>query len=526
MLAIRNAAAMAPVYDNRMQSSQAFNLCLQPEVAFDGARLKDSLTGHVHELKASARHLVRALDGSSNVSGVLERAARIARVPEAELEREVRQLLLLGLIRGSCQTARTRLALIRNGETLQTRVLPGSRVACQGSGACCRGYILGPIGQTEKQRIEALNPRSRLSYLTAEPLFEIEGERAGEVTYRLALRGDVCVFLDSNARCGLHAAFGTQAKPALCQLFPLAALATIDGLKVFDRGECANFAAGALHGAAVAAQIPAVLHDIEHRLYHPVVTIHHRWRCDYGMILMLTRRLDQELCSRPPLRALCAIGQQARSLIVALVRCPLESGEPELAASAALEAPLDETTGSGVEGCRTGLRRIAELAGALRDRVAAHETHSPAFTRAAGGLAQLALALLEPTLSSRSATRVQLDDSVERCLTLSLRQQIFGQELLLEESLPAGLLRMVLVILLTLLAAQSQAAQEGRHRVSMVDLSLGHMVVKRTLNRPLPRELLIANGEQAWPILDALPAFIEHFEPNEPSAVSAEPANS
>jgi hypothetical protein len=47
--------------------------------------------------------------------------------------------------------------------------------------------------------------------------------------------------------------------------------------------------------------------------------------------------------------------------------------------------------------------------------------------------------------------------------------------------------------------------RDATHRVSPLHLSRSHMTVKRTLNRPEPRRLLRANGDQGWPILDSLP---------------------
>jgi hypothetical protein len=77
--------------------------------------------------------------------------------------------------------------------------------------------------------------------------------------------------------------------------------------------------------------------------------------------------------------------------------------------------------------------------------------------------------------------------------------------LLLDDSLPSGLLRMAFVVLLSLAGSHLLSRDDHSASVSPLHLSRSHMTVKRTLNRPEPHRLLRANGEQVWPILDALP---------------------
>jgi hypothetical protein len=64
---------------------------------------------------------------------------------------------------------------------------------------------------------------------------------------------------------------------------------------------------------------------------------------------------------------------------------------------------------------------------------------------------------------------------------------------------------MALAITLTLAGARLRALNDGRQKALAHHFSASHMTTKRTLNRPEPHGLLRVNGEQAWPILDALP---------------------
>ena len=218
-------------------------------------------------------------------------------------------------------------------------MLEGSRFGCQNAGACCRGYVFGSISEEEKRRIEALNPRERLPHLRDVPLFVAAGASSGHLTYRLGTVGDACVFLEEGPSCGLHRAFGAGAKPALCQLYPLAAVATIEGLKIYDRGECATFAVSSRTGTLLEDDIPNLRALVREDLYHPVVHLHGHWRCDYAAILALGSRLEQETT----LLALHAMGHVARKLIVALLQCPLEAGQPEALVAATLTLSAEET---------------------------------------------------------------------------------------------------------------------------------------------------------------------------------------
>ena len=193
---------------------------LRPEVTLADGVLVDGLTGHAHRLAPAAREVGIALSTRAPAGEIAARLTRARGLGPAVVERELRHLVLLGLVEGAWDGVRARLGELRAGAVLAPSFLPETRLGCRLSGACCRGYLFGPIGEREKERIEALAPREALPYLPARPLFEPIGAASGLRRYRLATVGDACVFLDGHARCGLHAAFGAEAKPALCRMFP------------------------------------------------------------------------------------------------------------------------------------------------------------------------------------------------------------------------------------------------------------------------------------------------------------------
>jgi Fe-S-cluster containining protein len=492
-------------------SSRSSVGALRSEVHREGAALRDTLTGHLHPLNPASARVLDVLEDGIAVDDPVAAVERRGFISRGEAERELRQLMLLGLLEGSCATFRRRLAHVTAGEAPAPRVLSGSRFACQHSGGCCRGYLFGPISADEKERIEALRPKQALPALAGKTLFEPLGNAGGTRSYRLGTAGDACVFLEPDSRCGLHRAFGAEAKPRLCRLFPLGAVATIDGLKIYDRGECATFAVSATSGTTLGEDLPRILDLVDPELHHPVAHLHGSWRCDYGLVLRLADRLDAEAAVQPPLDALHAIGHITRGFITALARCPLQAGEPEATSAAALgrsarecRPPEAHVSANGA----AGLEKLALLAQALAARVAPADSAAPVFVAAVTVLSELCAHLRDRRPMSQSAAgalSASIDRRLGEPLTLSLRHQLYGRELLLDDRLEAGLLRIALGLLIALAGARAQAALHHRPRPTVAQLSLAHMIAMRTLHRPVPRALLLANGAQVWPILDALP---------------------
>jgi Fe-S-cluster containining protein len=502
---------MEDIQNNSSAHMGCFRFLLREEILFDGLALHDPLTGNTHRLSECGRVILGVLHSGPTAEEVIYEITRNGQFDRAVVGREIRQIMLLGLFEGTCVDIRARFGRIRRGEIAAARALSDSRFRCQGSGECCRGYVFGPISKEEKSRIEALNPRQALPQLGNKQLFEAMGAGSGSRGYKLATTSGACVFLEAGLRCGLHRAFGADAKPALCQLYPLAAAATIDGLKVYDRGECATFAVSAQQGTFLADELPKIRALADRDLYHPAVRLYRSWTCDYGLVLALADRLDSDVRPSPPLQALHDIGHVVRGFILALTSCPLEEGQPESAASQALARPAGELRPSAAAvatNARSGLGKLATLATALAERAAPTERHTPLFVQATSLLAEICEYVLHGRPLSPSGDRalaIATEADTDRALALSLRHQVFGRDLLLDGSLPAGLLRMALVVVVSLAGSRILAREERAAIVTPRQLSLSHMIVKRTLNRPEPLRLLRANGQQAWPVLDSLP---------------------
>lgn len=198
------------------QRDPLLTFSLRKEIRIEEGALHDPLTDGLYQLDDLRLAIANALKTGCRSDELASQMA--GRAGRARVERELRQMMLLGLLDGTCSQSRKRLEEIRGGERTAARVLEDSRFGCQNSGACCRGYVFGSISEEEKSRIEALNPRKALPQLGDRPLFIEVGVSSGKRSYSLGTTGDACVFLEEGPRCGLHRAFGSSAKPTLCQL--------------------------------------------------------------------------------------------------------------------------------------------------------------------------------------------------------------------------------------------------------------------------------------------------------------------
>src|SRR5262249_50100501 len=155
--------------------------------------------------------------------------------PRARVERMLRRFFLLELVAGASTEAVARMAAVRRGEAaLAHAVLAGARFECQGSGACCQGHRLGPLARPRPARPGERGP--------ADAVVEIpDGRFLRQVDGR-------CRFLLPDARCDLHARFGADAKPGMCRLYPIEQVATLDGIKLYDKGSCRTLAVSARAG--------------------------------------------------------------------------------------------------------------------------------------------------------------------------------------------------------------------------------------------------------------------------------------
>jgi hypothetical protein len=259
----------------------------------------------------------------------------------------------------------------------------------------------------------------------------------------------------------------------------------------------------------------------QHALYHPMVVLDARTCCDYGHFQELVReQLGLTRAPGTPPERLRAIGRRLVAFTEALAACPLAPGEPEATIAAVLArdpaplfAPPDEAR------VNAGRTILAGIAGELLERastaIASALSRSALGARLAREIAQL-LHLVEAT----TAPGAELDEyyreiasqrlaepaDVDEVLTISMRQQLFGHAVLLQDRALAGLLRMAFIQLLTLAGARLRATVEDRRGVVADDLSYGHMLATRVLDLRGMEAVFIEHEADAPAALEALPS--------------------
>ncbi len=95
------------------------------------------------------------------------------------------------------------------------------RHACHGCGACCTGHSVRLV-RDEPARIKDY----------ARQLGIVSPVSAGPRGPVLAFVHHRCPFLDAQRRCRIHATFGSEQKPAVCQQYPLRSIVAEDGQRV------------------------------------------------------------------------------------------------------------------------------------------------------------------------------------------------------------------------------------------------------------------------------------------------------
>jgi lysine-N-methylase len=111
---------------------------------------------------------------------------------------------------------------------------------CHGCTACCRETTI-PLSADDLARLREQQWSERPEFRGA-PIVRRTAWIAGATV--LAQRADgACVFLTDAGRCRIHEEFGAEAKPRVCQLFPLQAVASDRGAVVTVRRSCPSAAA-------------------------------------------------------------------------------------------------------------------------------------------------------------------------------------------------------------------------------------------------------------------------------------------
>lgn len=459
----------------------SFRPRLRPHLAVHGEVLIDSLLNHALPLTPVLAALGSRLDGTREWTA-LRRELIDAGHDGSAIDAALRQLLLLHAVDGAGDAIAAKLErVVRRHEAVPTSILEGARFACQGSGGCCHGYAFGPLRDDDVARLEALDLAGAFPQL--EPPY-VEQHDSGRYLRKV---GDQCCFLAADRRCGLHAAFGPEAKPALCRLYPLDSFGTVEGIRVVDRGCCSRFATSSRAGLPLIDDLPRLraLFDAP-KLHHPVIVVD-GWGWDYGLFLRFTTAATT-LVRRNLGTAgdtLAAIGRCLGALANALVNCPLKPGQPDGVVNAVLAAdPAHwyQPTLTNTDGAQALIELLRALEQAVID-TAAGDGVGADFVR----FARVLIERLAPdgTVTPTAASSPGLDD----ILRLSLRQQLFGRCATVSGLAGTGLVRIGLIQLFAVASAKQ-------------DLSRGHAAAVRVFDSNRLDAVLIAR-EASWCMLVA-----------------------
>ena len=446
-------------------------------------------------LEGAAAALAPFLDGSTEWLLIRDTLVELGHEPEA-VDNALRRLLFLHAIEGAGDAMVAKLErLLRREEALPTSILEGARFGCQGSGACCQGYAFGPLSDADVAGLDALDLAAAFPHVAPPYVEASEGGRF------LRHDGDRCVFLTDERQCGLHAAFGSEAKPGFCRLFPLESFATIEGIRVVDRGTCATFAVSARVGLPLVDDLPRVRPLLPPPvLHHPVVLVG-EWAWDYGLFLRFTTAattlIKRNLGTAS--ETLMAIGRCLDALTEATAQCPLGTGQPDAIVGAVLASDgASWYRPPGSDAVLAGTRALSDLLRALGVALAEAVDRGQTHALAARELA----VLLDHTAAAISADTflppaIAADADVDEALRISLRQQLFGRHVLVGGHASAGLVRIAVIQLLALAGARIEA---GERALTAVDLNRGHVLATRAFESGKLDAVLVEH-EPRWRVL-------------------------
>jgi Fe-S-cluster containining protein len=514
---------------------------LRAEVAFvegDGGRsfaLYDPLIERQVNLGPVALAVAQRLDGRRSIDEIAEavRAELPLVSPDAVLQ-ALRQLLLLLMIEGANPAILERIRAVKAGALLPFSVLAEGRFQCQGSGECCQNYHFGPLTDADIAELDRLAPEIERRYpeLGPGPYFQTLEVGEGRKERFLKAQDERCIFLQPDLRCGLHAEFGPDSKPGICRLYPLASLATIEGVKLYDNGECASFATSARSGPALREDIERVkrLFPEKYSLYHPIVLFEPQAPADYGYFLALQQGLVEVAgtASAGSTDILVALGRLLREYIDALGSCAVVPGGPEAAAARVLGAGRARLFPPArpeprPEEVRRGCEAVAQVASRLmracaeavirsqpspKDLLTARLSRE--ITQVLHFLGSVAAHRADPAGEPLTdfyrylAAIPWRSPDIEDAFRLSFRQVVFGQKAMIEERPVAGLLRLALAYLVTIFGARLRAGVEGSKEVRRPDFDFGHMLAQRVLRQTAIASVFVAEEARAWPVLDAV----------------------
>lgn len=405
---------------------------------------------------------------------------------DARAESVLRTLLLLSMLEEPGAEERAVVTAYRAGAALPIHTRPDARFSCAGSGGCCQNHALGPLTDADVARVSALD---LAPFELPGSFFEGHPRPGGQVDRFLRTRSDGrCVFLDAEARCGLHTRYGATVKPAFCQLFPLVGWTTARGVRVVDGGGCVSFPSSGRSGEHIAQQYAEAAASLPPMpVATPIVHLAPGAPCDLSFWLPAQDLLVEVVRAGTPGDTLRALAAALSSVTTALRRCEVTQDGPARALDV-LRGPVDRWY-DRPPASDEGRPALAGLAGALARIVAEPLTRgvpAPPYTR------ELATALIR--VAEAAAGGPPLPPPAEGTGEMwkqAYQDRVFGQGLLVEGRPGAGLLRAALVWLVA-------RAHPGGERA-------GHTLAVRRLDAPWPAvsQLLVRAEPQLHTLVDA-----------------------
>ena len=124
---------------------------------------------------------------------------------------------------------------------------------CHQCGVCCRGSLI-PLSSEDVARLSSQKWNEQPEYRNMRIMVR---NRQSSSPFRLAHRSDgSCIFLNEDGLCRIHSKFGGEAKPTVCQTFPLQLIPHEKQAVLTIRRACPSAAADL--GRAVSDHLPFV----------------------------------------------------------------------------------------------------------------------------------------------------------------------------------------------------------------------------------------------------------------------------
>lgn len=122
---------------------------------------------------------------------------------------------------------------------LRLHALAMPRHSCRHASACCSSYSVGPLLPDDQARVQAVLPAVRRRFpdqALDDPL--VARDHQGAPSVFLRKQDGFCCFWLEGTGCTIHSVAGDQAKPLVCQLFPVQLVRAGGELRIGVRPTC------------------------------------------------------------------------------------------------------------------------------------------------------------------------------------------------------------------------------------------------------------------------------------------------